>query len=249
MNKGEMQLSIVVPAYNELNRAQALSLALESFSKKAPFSWELIIVDDGSKDNLEEALLRQRYFLELHSNDLATVLKHKSNRGKGAAIATGVAHSKGNYILTMDADLSTNPEEMIPWLLNMMQHAKTEIYIGSREHKDAVVDDLFSRRITGRIFNNLVRLCLPIKLKDTQCGFKLYPAPLAKEAFRNLHINGWAHDIEVILKLQNRQFLIIEQPVRWTVSNESKISVLIDSARMFKSVLYLWILNFSGKLK
>jgi dolichyl-phosphate beta-glucosyltransferase len=249
MNSNEMQLSIIVPAYNESKRAKGLSMTLEYFAKQATFSWEVIIVDDGSKDNLKETLMSQSFFLELHRNDLAKVVQQKLNKGKGAAIALGIEHSRGEYILTMDADLSTTPEQMIPWLLNLLPQTKNKVYIASREHVDSLVNDHINRRITGRIFNMLVRLFLPVKIKDTQCGFKLYPATLAKKAFSNLHVKGWAHDLEVILKLQRRNILIIEMPVTWTVSNESKVSVLIDSIKMFKSLLYLCIINFSGKLK
>lgn len=249
MNKEQLLLSIVVPAYNEQARAKGLAVYFESNMQQVPFNWELIIVDDGSHEHLKSMLLEQPYFNELFIKGLLQIHRHETNRGKGAAIETGVKYSKGKYVLTMDADLSTFPDEAFPWLTKLEHSTDQQVLIGSREHKNSVVLDDVSRRITGRVFNFLIRIFLPIKIKDTQCGFKLYPSNLAKEVIMNLHEKGWAHDLEIILKLHYRKISVIEMPIKWKVSGESKISIVRDSIKMFLSLLSLSYMNITGKLK
>ncbi len=242
-------LSIVIPVYNEKDRVELLATSFKRFSQDALFSWELLFVDDGSEPPFQSVLLEHSFFVELHKIGKVIILRDEHNLGKGAAIERGVQQCRGQFILTLDADLSAMPDQVISWVECLRTQSTPEVWVGSREHMHSKVQDHWKRRVTGRIFNLLIRMLLPIRIKDTQCGFKIYPAFVAQSVIVDLKVKGWAHDVEIFLKLNHRKIRYQEQPVIWNVSVGSKISLVRDSWKMFSSVCYLFVLNRMGKLK
>src|SRR6185295_2103882 len=104
-------------------------------------------------------------------------------------------------------------------------------------HSDSKVTENPVRRRTGRLFNFLVRFLTPLYLKDTQCGFKLYPAAIAKKLFEEQKSTGWAHDVELLYRAQMNEIPIIALPVTWEAKDGSKISPAKDALPMLLSVL------------
>lgn len=242
-------LSIVIPVYNEKDRVALLATSFKRFLDKAPFSWELLFVDDGSEIPFQDVLDTYSFFDELRQKGTLSVLRDDDNVGKGAALERGVKNVRGEFVLTLDADLSAMPDQVISWVEDLRAQSVPQVWVGSREHLESKVQDYWRRRVTGRVFNFLIRSLLPIHIKDTQCGFKLYPKAVAQSVITDLKVKGWAHDVEIFLKLNRRKINYEEKPVTWNVSVGSKISLVKDSWKMFYSVCYLFVLNRMGKLK
>lgn len=234
-----MLLSLVIPCYNESSRVELMMQGLAEFEEKWKGDYEVIIVDDGSKDDTvkktEQALSSKYSFLAPKVN----IEKMPANGGKGSALKHGVSKAKGDYILTLDADMSTRPVELIHWEKREKKlfSGAPVIYIGSRKHEEGKVEALKSRRFIGGIFNGVVQLFTTLQLKDTQCGFKLYPRDVAKFLFGQMQSTGWSHDVELLYQADLNGIGIAEMPVNWVNQPESKVSIVRDSVKMFFGVL------------
>jgi dolichyl-phosphate beta-glucosyltransferase len=227
-NFKKMEISIVIPAYNEEKRIGKTLKKVYEYFKEKKIEFEIIVVDDGSNDKTVE-------IVENFSFDKKEIriLKHEKNMGKGAAVKTGILNAKGELILFTDADLST-PIEEFEKLKNEIENGY-DIAIGSRGLKDSkiVIPQPFYRRIIGRIFPLLVRLLVINDFKDTQCGFKLFKKEVGKKIFSQLKTNGFAFDVEVLARGKKENFKIAEVGVVWYNSPESKVSVLKAPVKMF----------------
>ncbi|MBX2905575.1 MAG: glycosyltransferase [Taibaiella sp.] len=245
----DILLSLVIPCYNESMRVDLMMQGLAEFEERWKGRYEVIIVDDGSKDDTvqkTEAALNGKYaFLA----PKVLVERMPTNGGKGSALKHGVAKANGDYILTLDADMSTRPAELILWEKRekSLFNGAPAIYIGSRKHEDGKVEALKSRRFIGGIFNGVVQLFTTLQLKDTQCGFKLYSGDVAKFLFGQMQSTGWSHDVELLYQADLNGIAIVEMPVNWVNQPESKVNVVKDSAKMFFGVLAIsfrtWLRN------
>lgn len=238
-NPNPIRLSLVIPCYNESDRVQLLYSGIDDFLKKWKGFIEIIIVNDGSKDNTYALL--QEHAVYKQNKDIISVYTQE-NTGKGGALMHGVLKATGDHILTLDADMASPPSEVIKWMdmLNWQPSTDT-IYIGSREHKDSIITNQGDRKVAGNIFNLIVRTLTPLKMKDTQCGFKLYPAALARRYFSSLKTYGWAHDVEILYKAYLDKNKIVEMPLQWNAIEGSKIRVLRDGFNMMREVLSIVI--------
>ena len=124
------------------------------------------------------------------------LVKLKKNSGKGAAIKNGVAKSKNKWILTSDIDFSVPLSELERWIRKNYLKKKNLVYFGSRTHEKSNVNSKFYRKIIGNFLRYLISSILGIKIKDTQCGFKLYEASIAKKLFKKIKFYGYEHDID-----------------------------------------------------
>ncbi|HTM66432.1 MAG TPA: glycosyltransferase [Flavipsychrobacter sp.] len=236
----QLDLSLVIPCYNEAGRIELLYKDLAVFMEQWHASLEVIIINDGSKDNTL-VLLQEHPVYKKYSNIIS--IYSQENTGKGGALKNGVLRAKGNFILTLDADMATAPAELFRWIdLENGQLSDNTIYIGSREHTDSTINNVAGeRKAAGNIFNFIVRMLTPLKAHDTQCGFKLYPARLAKNLFTDLKTYGWAHDVELLYHAVLLNASIKEMPVYWTAIADSKIRVLRDGFNMFLEVFRIVI--------
>ena len=237
------KLSLVIPCYNEAERLEKLFGPLSDFVKKWKGPLEVLIIDDGSTDHTVEAIRQQPLFRELESAGKARIISYHPNRGKGYALKTGVMEATGDYILTLDADMSMKPGQLLRWMeMNGGRLPENEVWIASRELKDSATEGDQSRRLAGNIFNRIVRILTPLDLKDTQCGFKLYPAPIAKQLFTRMKVHGWAHDVELLYRARLKGIALREMPIQWFQEPGSKVSVLRDALKMLWQVLMVTIL-------
>ncbi len=240
VTSSQYKVSLVIPCYNEENRIQKMLDGLQEFTKSWNRDYEIIVVDDGSKDATVKKIQESPLYNLLQPEGKFKILSPGKNQGKGFALKEGVLASSGTHILTLDADMSSRPAELNKWLASH-QHkfSDKEIWIGSRELSDSKVKDLKGRHIAGKLFNYAIRLLTPLDIQDTQCGFKLYPAAVAKEIFSQLKTAGWAHDVELLYRAKFLGVKSRELPVTWTTMDGSKISVLSDGIKMFIQLMLI----------
>lgn len=229
-------ISLIIPCYNESLRIDLLVAGLKAFTDLWTADYELIIVDDGSTDGTDVVLQANPYFVEMLAQKKMTLLRQE-NTGKGGALKRGVAYASKDFILTLDADMATSPLELLHWLTMRKTFSEHEILIASRELKNSKVADSFKRKFVGNVFNFIIQKTVKLAISDTQCGFKLYPAKVAKSLFNALVTLGWAHDVELLLRAHQEGLAIVEMPVTWNAIEGSKIDVLRDSWKMFWEVM------------
>jgi dolichyl-phosphate beta-glucosyltransferase len=225
-------LSVVVPSYNEEERLPSSIEKIEAYFAARPISYELILVDDGSTDGT-----RQIQDAAAARNPLVRVEALPGNRGKGRALAEGVAAAKGAEILVTDADLSTPIEELDK--LRTALHGGAGVAIGSRALRGSRVEisQPVYRVLMGKVFNLLVQVVLLPGIWDTQCGFKLFRADVAHEVFAGLTTDGFGYDPEVLYHAKKRGVKIAEVPVVWRNSSPTKVMPIKSSFDMFVHVI------------
>lgn len=228
-------VSLIIPCYNEESRIPLLVHGIQEFADQWQGDFEVIIVDDGSQDRTFATLSQDLFLLNLISDQKLKIIQ-QANQGKGAALQKGVLAARKDFILTLDADMATSPLEIIQWLQVKKSFRSDEILIGSREMNRAQVKDHWHREFAGHMFNLILRTITGLKIKDTQCGFKLYPTQLGKMIFASLQTPGWAHDVEILKRAEKKGFIITEMPIHWEAVAGSKINLLKDSFRMFVEV-------------
>jgi dolichyl-phosphate beta-glucosyltransferase len=225
-------LSIVIPCYNEEARLPRTIEQVEQYLDGKDLSYELILVDDGSSDGTRKVM-----DAAAERNRSVRLEALPRNRGKGRALAEGVAVAKGSEVLVTDADLST-PIEELPKLQAELDRG-AGVAIASRAVKGSRVEisQPFYRVLMGKAFNLLVQAVLLPGIWDTQCGFKLFRADVAHEAFAELTTDGFGYDPEVLYRAKKRGVRIAEVPVVWRNSAPTKVSPIKSSLDMFRHVL------------
>ncbi|HEX7842215.1 MAG TPA: dolichyl-phosphate beta-glucosyltransferase [Kofleriaceae bacterium] len=235
-------LSIIIPAYNEERRIGATLERVTRYLDARRNGYELIVVDDGSRDATRETVARVT-----GDHPCVRLLAMPQNAGKGAAVRTGVLASRGGAVLFSDADLSTPIEELERLEAALAEGA--DVAIGSRAAPGEVLRrQPLLRRLQGRGFHLAVRALgfrVVAAIRDTQCGFKLFRGPVARVLFRELTLTGFAFDVE-LLELAHRRFELREVPVAWNHADGSKVRPGIDAARMLRDLVRIrwgWLRN------
>ena len=242
MTSATPQLSVVIPAYNESRRIGPTLDATLAFLGQAGLDGEVIVVDDGSAD--DTAALVTRY---AESHPCVRLLQNGSNRGKGYSVRHGALDARGEVVLFSDADGST-PLSETPKLLAALEAEGADVAIGSRElpGSDLAVPQPRHRRAMGWVFRNLVRLIVVRGFRDTQCGFKAFRREAAQRVFRLQTLDGFAFDVEVLFIARRLGYRVVEVPVRWLDSPESRVRVARDSSRMFLDLLRIRLRAMRG---
>lgn len=240
----ECRLSVVVPAYNEEHRLpQMLDEALTYLEARAAsehgFSYEVIVVDDGSKDATFAAAVASRRGGT--RDDRLRVIQLASNRGKGFAVRAGVLAARGELVLMADADGATQIRDLerLEQALERHKLDGTDIVFGSRHHlkEETAVKRLPVRNFLMVAFHTIVGSLIGGPLKDTQCGFKLFRCPAAKQIFTSLHLFRWAFDVEIVLLARICGRNIVEVPVTFVDMPGSKMNVATAAATMLRDIV------------
>ena len=252
--KKKIDFSIIIPCYNEEERIISSLNTIVSFMNSYNPSYEIIVVDDGSKDGT----------VRLVSNYISTrediYLIENPHKGKGYAVRTGVLMSEGKYVLMTDADLAT-PIEEIKRFLVWIEGNNYDFVIASREGMGSSrSDEPLIRHLMGRVFNLLIRILVGLSFKDTQCGFKLFKGDEARSIFNKLILFGdssevvkypkvTAFDVEVLVLAKNFKLKVKEVPVNWTYVPTKRVSAVRDSILMLSEILKIRINDLFGKYK
>lgn len=228
-----IDLSIIVPAYNEGKRLPPTLERLHAFLSKQPLRYEIVVVDDGSKDNTCEVV-------ESSKASIANLrlVKQVPNKGKGAAVRLGMLEARGQIRVMCDADCSMPPEQL-PSLLAPITACKADIAIGSRyvEGSKTDVKQPFYRVLWSRLANKVIQRSLVPGVKDTQCGFKAFTAEAARDLFSVAKINGWAFDLEILALAKRRGFAIAEIGVEWKDDRGTRINPVRDMINVIREAL------------
>lgn len=237
-------LSIVIPAYNEEDRLpstveETLAYLAGRRKVKGPsFTWEIVIVDDGSSDDTASTAFS---FVKRLGFDAVRVLRLPKNRGKGYAVKAGMLCARGSNLLMMDADGATRVSDLEK-LETKMEEITTRgkrmsgaegssslpgFVLGSRAHlqEEAMAKRTWVRNIMMRGFHALVTLVVGSEIRDTQCGFKLFTRPAARLLFPNQRLQRWAFDVELVKLAQSFNVPTAEVQVAWTEIPGSKIRI------------------------
>ncbi|HEU0033595.1 MAG TPA: dolichyl-phosphate beta-glucosyltransferase [Kofleriaceae bacterium] len=228
-----VDLSIIVPAYNEEHRLPPTLARLDAFLSRQPLRYEVIVVDDGSRDQtcaVVEQTMRTMPGLRL--------VRQLPNRGKGAAVRRGMLAARGQIRVMCDADCSMPPEQL-PRLLAPITACKAEIAIGSRYAEGAKTDikQPMYRVLWSRLCNKVIQRSLVPGVRDTQCGFKAFTAEAARDLFRVARIDGWAFDLEILALARRRGFLIEEVGVEWLDDRRSRINPIKDMWKVISEAM------------
>jgi dolichyl-phosphate beta-glucosyltransferase len=226
---GEYRMSIVIPAYREsdriVNTVAEVRAALSDVDSAGAF--EIIVVDDGS---LDDTALRAR---EAKADQ---VLVHPVNRGKGAAVRSGVMAARGRTVAFTDADLSYPPGQLVRLLTEV--EAGYDVVVGSRKHIEAttLVRGRRLRELSGRVFNLLTLAVLLGQYRDTQCGIKAFRSDAARTLFARARIDGFAFDVELFHLVERDRLTLKEVPVALANAETSTVRVGIDAIRMLRDL-------------
>lgn len=225
-------LSVIIPVYNEERRLGKTLQAMLAFLKKQPYASEIIVSDDGSRD---QTLAIARKELEDYPHQILEVDK---NYGKGHAVKQGMLAGRGQFLLFSDADMSTPIDEVTRFLTKMVQ-GKYDCVIGSRGMAASQIEihqNVF-REFIGRVFNRIARLLSFKQIADSQCGFKCFSRTAAKELFSLQKINGFSFDAEILYLAQKKGYYLLEEPVIWRDDKNSRVRLLSDPIKMFWDLL------------
>ena len=218
-------LSLIIPAHNEELRLPDTLKQVIAFCSRQPYASEVLVVENGSQD--KTILIAQDYAAR---NSQLRVLQNTQS-GKGRAVRQGMLAAQGEFRFMCDVDLSMPVEEINRFLPPALQEA--DIAIASREAQGAVRHgEPYYRHFVGRIYNGLIRtLALP-GLQDTQCGFKCFNRAAAQDVFPRQTMTGWSFDVEILFIARLLGYTVVEVPIQWYYSPNSKISVVRDSFKM-----------------
>jgi len=254
MAKYKVDFSIVIPCYNEEKRIISSLNTIVSFMNSYNPSFEIIVVDDGSKDSSVQLI---KNYISTRDNIYLVENPHK---GKGYAVRTGFLMSVGKYILMSDADLAT-PVDELKRLLVWIEDNNFDIAIASREGLGSERhDEPFIRHLMGRVFNLLIKIIVGLYYKDTQCGFKLFKGDQARDIFNRLILFGdsskvvkypkvTAFDVEVLVIAKNDELKVKEIPVAWTYVPTKRVSAIRDSLLMLFEISKIRVNDLLGKYR
>jgi len=234
--KWDDPISIIMPAYNEAGRILPSLNALGAFCRDRFSGFEIICVDDGSRDGTWEILsgLRDMPFVKL--------LRLAENRGKGFAVRQGMQQAGGRFLFFTDADL--------PYRLDALDTAMTvfhqetcDLVVGARELSDPKghLNVGQARNVASRVFSGLVARLFKLEVRDTQCGFKGFSREAAQRIFSQQSVSGYAFDVEIFILARRLGMRICRIPVTLVEQAGSKISLTRDPLIMLVDLIRLAI--------
>ena len=235
-------LSFIIPAFNEERRIYSTLEATIEYLSKQSFSWEILVMDDGSTDKTA-SLVRT-----FSSSDKRVKLINLPHKGKGVAVQQGMLQAMGAYRFFADADLSMPIDQFDRFYPRLI--GDFDIAIASREISGARrLKEPKLRYIMGRAFNLITRLFALKGIPDTQCGFKLFRGEIADRLFSVQRTQGFSFDIEILFLAQKSGLNIIQIPIDWYYNGDSKVQRFRDAFLMIKDILIIRFNYFLGKYK
>jgi glycosyltransferase involved in cell wall biosynthesis len=223
-----MEISIVLPAYNEASRIKKSIREVTRAVRRLTGSYEIVVVEDGSTDGTPDIIT------ELSKNDIHLRLLHSKTRlGKGKAVKKGLGSATGDVVVFMDVDLATSLA-FLPRIIKLARTRKT-LVIGSRHVKGSRVNRSFMRTLSSLTYNLLVRLLFQDGVHDHQCGFKAMSHEVASFLRGNVESDGFFLDTEMILRCKMQGIPVVEVGVDWVEvrkRNAAGVRLFRDSLKL-----------------
>lgn len=231
-----MDISIVIPAFEESKKVARDVTEAAGFLEAHQFAGQIIVVDDGSKDNTAEVAEN----VQVSTNTKLQVIRYETHRGKGYAVRTGIKHSSGQYVMFADSGSCVPYEDTLRGL-ELLKSDACDIAHGSRKMRECHIERTQSlyRRICSRIFHWFVihDMKIPAEFTDTQCGFKMYKGDVARHLYGEAITDGFSFDIEIIMRAQKEGYRIREFPIDWTCDRDSRLSPTRSSWHVLSELL------------
>lgn len=226
--------SIIVPAYNE-------QLALESAVERiigllaGETDYEIVIIEDGCTDwtPVVAADLRQRYPQVRHVHSRVRL-------GKGRAVSEGMRLARGEAVILMDADMATDPGDVLAFV-RAVREGRTDIVIGSRYHPESRTTRTPMRLAYSRAYNAIVRVLLGSRIRDHQCGFKVFNGDAIKSILPFVKSDRFFWDTEVLVVASRLGYDVREVPISWKEGTASKVRAFRTPIEMFVGIVGLWL--------
>jgi len=231
---GNLDLSIVIPAYKESAKIERDVVAAAAFLRDNSIAGEIIVVDDGSPDDTAE---RAAAMCADHPN--LTVLAYRPNRGKGHAVRHGILRAQSRIVMFADSGLCV-PYEIAKIGIAMIDMDMCDIAHGSRRMRGSiVVAQPLYRQLGSRVFKLFVHafMGLPLYIGDTQCGFKFYRREVAHALFGEAFTDGFMFDTEIIMRALRAGYRILEFPVLWSNDADSRFNPVRHTARLLRDLV------------
>lgn len=233
-----MDLSIVIPAYNERKKIERDIKDASGFLASNHLAGEIIIVDDGSKDNTSEIAKKA----EVPSGVKVQVLNDGNHHGKGYAVRKGIEQTSGEYVMFADSGCCVPYKDTLLGI-DLIKKGECEIAHGSRKISGCHIEkpQNIYRRICSKIFHWFVLydMKVPAEFTDTQCGFKIYKGDIARQLYKQCQTDGFVFDIEIIMLAQKAGYRIKEFPIDWTCDPDTRLSPSRSSWRILKDLLQI----------
>jgi glycosyltransferase involved in cell wall biosynthesis len=226
------KVSVIIPLYNEPKAAKNIHL-IEEELKKSFKRYEIICVNDGSRDKTESLL--NGY----HSSKIK-VYSYPMNIGKGFALCFGFTQSTGELVAFFDADLDIHPKH-IRLYADLMDLVEADVVIGSKRHQLSRVKYPLNRKVYSFVYQKLIKLLFGLNLTDTQVGVKLFRRKVLQRVIPRLLVKQWAFDLELLVVASHLGFKrIIEAPVEIKlrsfgskINSQAVYRTLVDTAAIF----------------
>ncbi len=235
-NTPRMDLSIVIPAFEESKKIAGDIAAAAEFLVDSRLQGEILIVDDGSADDTSQTAKA----VEIPPPVTLRVIRYEPHAGKGYAVRTGIGKTNGQYVMFADSGLCA-PYENARQGLELIKSGACDIAHGSRKTPGCRIERAQSlyRRICSELFHRFVVLYLkvPIEFSDTQCGYKIYDGDVARKLYGKTITNGFAFDIEVVLRALGEGYRIKEFPLNWSCDHDSRLSPSRSIGRVFSELM------------
>ncbi len=234
VSKDKVIISLVLPAYNEVDKLKDAVSKVSQALKEGGRSYEIIIAEDGSSDGTAEIAeeLAQQFSYVKHI--------HREKRlGRGTALNNAFRQSSGEVFVYMDLDLATDLKYLKP-LIDAITVEGYDFSTGSRMLPESKVQRSLRRSISSKTYNFLVRQILGSKLRDHQCGFKGFKKEPTMKLLDEVKATHWFWDTEMMVRANRHGYKIKEIAVEWNGGQGTKVNLFKDSWNMFRQIMGLW---------
>ena len=238
----QVSVEVVVPVYNEEaalpQSIPALCAYLETYF---PYRWSVVIADNASTDATFTVAQR------LAARDPRVSVLHLDEKGRGRTLKVAWLASEADVVAYMDVDLSTNLWSFLP-LVAPLATGHSDVAIGSRLLKGAMVTRQWKREVISRCYNLLIKAMFGNRFSDAQCGFKAVKHSVAQELLAETEDDEWFFDTELLLRAEERGYRISEVPVDWIEDLDSRVKIASTAMKDIKGLLRVKVQRLRRRL-